>query len=137
MTTATRTDRPTVALLLSVDRTYRRRARANQLTRVAPKRFNPRHEAWLPVLHLAREGWQMTALFSNTGRAHRLGREHDWVVLYYRGDHGSGQATIVTEYAGPLRGRRVVRGREAECLEHYGVPAWAGPYEATDGNGVI
>jgi hypothetical protein len=27
----------------------------------------------------------------------------------------------VTEYAQPLRGRRVVRGRELECAEHYGI----------------
>ena len=137
MTTAVRADRPTVALLLSVDRIYRRRAKANQLRRIAPKRFNPTQEAWLPILHLRREGWQVTALFSNTGRAHRLGREHDWVVVYYRGGDGAGQATVVTEYTGPLRGKRVVRGREAECLEHYGVPAWATPHAATDGNGVI
>jgi hypothetical protein len=60
-----------------------------------------------------------TALFSNTFTAHRLGRTHDWVVMYYDGGREEHQCTVVTARQGPLAGRRVVRGREAECLEHY------------------
>jgi len=57
-------------------------------------------------------------MFSNTELAHRLGRTDDWVVVYYHEPHGpEGQATIVTEQRGPLRGLRVVRGRERECRE--------------------
>ncbi len=43
----------------------------------------------------------------------------DWVVLYY--DHGRGerQSTVITAKWGALERRRVVRGREAECAEHY------------------
>lgn len=45
---------------------------------------------------------------------------HDWVVLYsYDDHHREKQHTVVTETRGPLAGRRVVRGREAECREHY------------------
>jgi len=41
----------------------------------------------------------------------------DWVVIYFHRDNRSeGQRTVVTETRGPLAGRRVVRGREAECL---------------------
>jgi DNA polymerase (family X) len=41
-------------------------------------------------------------------------------VLYFHADHGGeGQRTVVTETRGTLAGRRVVRGREAECLEFY------------------
>lgn len=60
-----------------------------------------------------------TALFSNTAQAHRLGRTHDWVVIYWDGDDGrDGQCTVVTDRGrGPLQGLRVVRGREPECLE--------------------
>jgi len=107
---------PSVDILLDVDDEYRRRAAAGKLPKIAPKRFNPEGDAWLPILHATRNGWHFTALFSNTARAHELGTTHDWVVLYYYDDnHEEGQNTIVTETHGRLRGRRVVRGREAEC----------------------
>ena len=48
--------RPSVALLLDIDREYRRRARLGELRRIAPRRFNPEHEAWLPIMELEREG---------------------------------------------------------------------------------
>lgn len=74
----------------------------------------------MPVLHTERGARHYTALFSNTARAHALGRTRDWVVLYADGEDGERQWTVVTDPSGALRGRRVVRGREAECLEHYG-----------------
>jgi len=110
---------PPVAELLDVDREYRRKAAAGSLRRIAPRRLNPTGEAWLPVLHTQRGERHYTALYSNTPRAHRLRRTHDWVVLYYDGDHGEHQCTVVTEYRGKLKGRRTVRGREADCLEYY------------------
>lgn len=111
---------PPVSVLLAVDAEYRGKAAAGRLARIAPRRFNPTAEAWLPVLHAEREDWHFTALYSNTARAHELGRTRDWVVLYFRGDHfPEGQRTVVTETRGPLAGRRIVRGREAECHEHY------------------
>lgn len=112
--------RPSVELLLEIDRRYREADAAGELPRIAPRRFNPAHEAWLPILHLDREGWAFTALYSNTELAHRLERTHDWVVVYYHVPHGADeQATIVTERGGRLRGHRVVRGREAECERYY------------------
>jgi hypothetical protein len=106
---------PAVATLLEVDREYRSKAAAGQLQRIAPRRFNPEHEAWLPVLHSRRDGRHFTALYSNTERAHDVHRTHDWVVIF----HDDGQCTVVTEYRGALKGMRVVRGREPECLKHY------------------
>ncbi|MCP5091098.1 MAG: DNA-binding protein [Gammaproteobacteria bacterium] len=107
---------PSVDILLDVDREYRRRSKAEKLPKIAPKRFNPDGLAWLPILHTDREKWHFTALFSNTARAHELGRTDDWVVVYYYdADHHEGQNTIVTETQGPMKGARVVRGREAEC----------------------
>jgi hypothetical protein len=111
--------RPEIATLLDLDAEYRERAEAGSLRRIAPRRFNPAHEAWLPVLHVERKGWDMTALFSNTARAHELGRTHDWVVIYYGRDGDEGQCTVVTETHGPQEGRRVVRGREPECAAFY------------------
>ncbi|MGE5182158.1 MAG: helix-hairpin-helix domain-containing protein [Acidobacteriota bacterium] len=112
--------RPPVELLLAIDREYRAKAEAGELRTIAPHRFNPEHEAWLPVMHAERDGWAVTALYSNTARAHELGRTGDWVIVYYhRHDEPEGQATIVTEYRGSLRGERVVRGREHECGGYY------------------
>ena len=77
-------------------------------------------DAWLPVLHTVRGNWHFTALFSNTAKAHELGRTHDWVVLYFHDDdRAESQRTVVTETHGTLVGRRVVRGREDECRAHY------------------
>jgi hypothetical protein len=107
---------PSVEILLDVDREYRNKVATDSLPKIAPKRFNPEGAAWLPILHTDRQGWHFTALFSNTARAHELHRTNDWVVLYfYGGDHREGQNTVVTETYGSLKGRRVVRGREAEC----------------------
>jgi hypothetical protein len=111
---------PSVDLLLDVDREYRLAADAGRLPLIAPRRFNPDKKAWLPVLHSERNGWHFTVLYSNTARAHELGKTHDWVVLYFYDDHHrEEQHTVVTETRGPLAGRRVVRGREAECRGFY------------------
>jgi putative hydrolase len=110
-----------VPTLLDVDSEYLAKVAADRLPKIAPRRFNPAGEAWLPVLHAQREAWHFTALFSNTARAHQLGRSRDWVVIYFHSDHEpEGQCTVVTESQGDLAGRRVVRGREAECRAHYG-----------------
>lgn len=110
-----RVEEPPVADLLDVDREYRSKARAGRLRKIAPRRFNPGGEAWLPILHTQRGDWHFTVLFSNTARAHELGKTDDWVVIYFHTDHGpEAQRTVVTETAGGLRGQRVVRGREAE-----------------------
>lgn len=107
---------PAARLLLKIDAEYREKAAADQLPKITPRRFNPEGKAWLPILHAEREGWHFTALFSNTARAHDLGRTHDWVVIYfYDDDHREDQCTVVTETHGSMQGKRVVRGREAEC----------------------
>lgn len=111
---------PGVEELLDVDREYRDKSDRGELTTITPRRFNPDRRPWLPVLHTKRGHWHFTALFSNTARAHELGRTGDWVVIYFYDDHhDEGQHTVVTETRGPLKGRRVVRGREAECREFY------------------
>jgi hypothetical protein len=112
-------DGPPVAELLDIDAEYRRKADSGKLVRIAPRRFNPTGQAWLPVLHSKRDERRYTALYSNTARAHELGMIRDWVVIYRDNDGGHGQWTIVTSRFGPLAGRRVVRGREAECAAYY------------------
>jgi hypothetical protein len=106
---------PGVEELLDVDREYRERATRGELPRIAPRRFNPEHEAWLPILHTTRGDRHYTALYSNTARAHQLGRTHDWVVLYCDGGGGERRYTVVTSPHGPFAGHRLVRGRESEC----------------------
>ncbi len=110
---------PPVEELLDVDREYRTAAAAGKLRLIAPRRFNPNREPWLPVLHTHRGDRQYTALFSNTARAHELHRTHDWVVLYTDGRWGERQYTPVTALRGYRKGKLVVRGREAECLTYY------------------
>ena len=121
-------DTSSVSELLDVDREYREKAAAGELQRIAPRRFNPSREAWLPVLHTRRGARRYTALFSNTARAHQTANTHDWVVLY--GDNGAGEHrhTVITATFGPLRGQRVVAGREDECRGVYKqVPAHSKP----------
>lgn len=107
-----------VAELLEIDAEYRRKSERGSLRRIAPRRFNPEGEAWLPILHTQRDGRRYTALFSNTARAHELDKTDDWVVIYLE-NGGQAQWTVVTESSGPLEGRRVVRGRESECKTYY------------------
>lgn len=113
-------DQADVGEILDVDAEYLEGVRQGTLRRVAPRRFNPGREAWLPVLHTRRDERHYTALFSNTARAHEMGRTDDWVVIYFDADSGERQCTVVTELSGPLAGKRVVRGRERECEIWYG-----------------
>lgn len=107
------------AELLDVDREYRQGVAAGTLPKIAPRRFNPKGEAWLPVLHTERGERHYAAMFSNTARAHDLGKTADWVVIYCEGGLGECQSTVVTAWQGPLSGRRVIRGRERECADYY------------------
>lgn len=113
--------RPDIASLLDVDLEYRNKARAGKLRKIAPRRFNPNNEAWLPILHTSRNAWDFSVLFSNTARAHELGKTHDWVVIFYEQDSQEGQATVITATHGKLQGKRIVRGRETECERFYQV----------------
>lgn len=113
--TAGSLERPSVETLLAVDAEYRAGAARGTLQKIAPRRFNPERTAWLPIHHCTRDGWQFTALFSNTHRAHELGRTNDWVVIYYHRDRREDQCTVITATSGPFAGQRIVRGREDEC----------------------
>jgi DNA polymerase (family X) len=108
-----------ISVILDVDAEYRRKAEARLLKTITPRRFNPEKKSFLPILHTEREGLHFTALFSNTARAHDLGKIRDWVVIYYDQDGHENQCTVVTEHHGPMQGRRVVRGREQECMAYY------------------
>ncbi|HVY54792.1 MAG TPA: DNA-binding protein, partial [Thermodesulfobacteriota bacterium] len=87
--------------------------------KIAPKRFNPSGEKWLPIYHKEKDGWSFTLLFSNSPLAHKLGRMKDWVIVYYERNGEEDQCTVVTEWHGRLSGRRVIRGRERECVDYY------------------
>jgi hypothetical protein len=106
---------PSIEELLDVDREYREKAARGELPLIAPQRFNPSGDRWLPVLHTKRGSRRYTALYSNTERAHRLGRSRDWVVLYAQEATGEHQYTVITSTHGALRGHRVVAGRERQC----------------------
>lgn len=111
---------PSVAELFEVDREYRESAQAGKLRTIAPRRFNPKKEAWLPILHTQRGPRHYSAMFSNTALAHQMKKTGDWVILYYYDDdHGEHQCTVVTGRNAPFAGKRVARGREAECSAYY------------------
>ena len=112
-------EEPAVSEILDVGREYRMRAGKDELPKIAPRRFNPKHDAWLPILHTTLGDRHYTALFSNTAHAHQANKTHDWVVIYYDGGRGERQCTVITAARGPLEGRRIVRGREGECSAHY------------------
>ena len=126
---------PSVDELLDVDREYRERASRNELPTIAPRRFNPTNERWLPILHTSRGDRHYTVLFSNTATAHRLGRTRDWVVIYFDGHDGQQQCTVITAPKGPLAKRRVVRGRESECIAHYQLNSVAAPRTPSNRSG--
>ena len=106
---------PPVEMLLKVDLMYRSKVATGSLQKIAPKRFNPSNRQWLPIMHARHDDWHFTALFSNTGLAHELGKTNDWVVIFYHQDDlPEGRCTVVTETHGPQKGNRVVRGRESE-----------------------
>lgn len=109
---------PSIADILAVDQSYRENV--DTLPQIKPRRFNLTGEARLPILHAERDGWQFTALYSNSPAAHRFGRNRDWVVIYFeRADQPEGQVTVVTEHGGPQDGQRVIRGQEKACAAYY------------------
>lgn len=110
---------PSVAQILDVDEEYRTKAADDALPKITPRRFNPKHEQWLPILHTNRGRRHYTALFSNTPRAHQLNKTSDWVVICYDRGDGERQCTVITATYGPLAGKRIVRGREPECMDYY------------------
>ncbi len=110
-----------VPLILEIDAEYREKAASRKLKLIAPKLLNPGKKAWLPILATSKKGWKFTVMFSNTATAHKLGKTDDWVVVYYESGKGENQCTVVTEQRGPMKGRRVIRGREAECKTFYGL----------------
>lgn len=113
-------EEPSVEELLSVDQEYRDKAAKGRLHQITPRRFNPLGEAWLPILQTRRGRRRYTVLFSNTALAHKLGKTHDWVVLYYNlPGVREKQVTVVTGHRGALKGHRIVRGREQECLQYH------------------
>lgn len=104
--------------LLDVDREYRERAAIHDLPFITPRRAVAGIDA-IPVLHTMRGDRHYTAMHSHTATATRLGPGNDWVVIYYDDPDGEHQYTVVTAQRGPLAGRRIVKGREAQCVLHY------------------
>ena len=108
-----------VSEILDVDAEYRRLASAGKLHKIAPKKLNPDHSRWLPVLHTQRGHRHYTALYSNSQRAHDFHTLRDWVVIIRDDPNAEDRWTVITSQFGRLKGYRIVRGREPECEELY------------------
>jgi hypothetical protein len=67
---------PPVEEILSVDREYREKAATERPVKIAPRRFNLSHTAWLPILHTERGSRQYTAYARNGQRGSRK-QHHD------------------------------------------------------------
>lgn len=119
--TASKLAEPAVAELLWLDEQYRALAAEGRLPRARPRQFNPTAVAWLPVWRTERSDRRYSVHFANSARSHQLGAVYDWVVIVCETKAWQGQWTVVTQARGPLAGRRVVRGRERECIAHYRV----------------
>jgi predicted flap endonuclease-1-like 5' DNA nuclease len=124
-------ERVPVEELLSVDSEYRRKAKADRLLRIAPRRFNPTRKAWLPILHTHRGDHEYTVLYSNSARAHEFDALCDWVVICRSPQSGGGQWTAMTSRFGDLQGSRIIGGREKECADHYARVAFESPHSNT------
>jgi DNA polymerase (family X) len=92
--------KPSASELLDVDREYRGKVASGTLTQIAPRRFNPEGEAWLPIMHTARNGRHYTVLFSNTARAHEQAKTRDWVVLFCDNGDTEDRFTVITSEFG-------------------------------------
>lgn len=97
--------------MLDVDAEYRKKASAGKLKKIAPRLLNPERKAWLPIMVKESAGYKFTVMIPNTATAHKLGKTEDWVVVYFEKGKGENQCTIVTEGRGPLKGKRVIRGK--------------------------
>lgn len=105
------TPQPKYAMLLSVDLKYRKMAENGELDTVSPSRHNPQNESWLPIMHETIDDWHFTALYSNTARAHRLGKTRDWVVIHFqKNGFEHGQCTVITQSSNGYEDLRVVKG---------------------------
>ena len=102
MIAAARMPVPTVDELLDVDREFRRAALAGET-----------------VCHTTRGERRYSALFSQSALAYRQGRQRDWVMIDLEVPGPNLRWTVVTEWRGPMKGKRVVRGREVECALLY------------------
>jgi DNA polymerase (family X) len=89
------------------------------LPKIAPRRLNPKHEAWLPILHTTSGDRHYTAHFSNTAHAHQSNKPHDWVVIYYDGGRGERQYAVITAERVLIEGRRIVRWLKGEFSASY------------------
>ena len=90
---------PGVEELLDVDREFR--------------------ESGQGLLHTIRGDRRYTALFSPSALAFRMGRACDWVTIDLEVPGPNLRWTVVSEWRGPMKGKRVVRGREMDCFQFY------------------
>jgi DNA polymerase (family X) len=97
---ATAIEEPSIAELLQLDAAYRRLVQQQQLPR-----------PWQGQ----REGYRYRIDFCRQPQA----RKRDWVTIQFQSQQRAGQRIVLTATQGDLAGRRIVRGRESECRDHY------------------
>lgn len=106
---------PPARRLLALDRLYWRKAARGELPRVAPDRFNPLAEAWLPLMHIESRGWWFSVMNANAGRADGLATAGSDVRIYFAGQGACERVRLIESVRSGSSIRRRVRGREAEA----------------------
>lgn len=109
---------PPIMDILNVDCAYR--AALDHLPTDSHQKLETAGSLNLSILHTEHNKWRFTAICSNTPAARNYKQTRDWVAVYFEQDEqAEGQCTVVTEHRGPLKGKRVIRGREPACGSYY------------------
>jgi len=108
------TDTPPVEEIIDVDRQYRREAERG-VFRHPPRRFNPEHQPWLPLLHTKRATSTTPAVFEHA-LAHRLRADPRLGGHLLERVGAEHQATVVTERRGPSATPVIPRPRSGNAF---------------------
>lgn len=79
-------------------------------------------ESQRQTLHVVRGDRRYSVLYSPSALAWRMGKGRDWVIIDLESPGPNPHWTVVTEWRGVLRGKRVVRGREVESYAFHHSP---------------
>lgn len=106
---------PTVKLYLNLDLDYRTKVSQGA---IPVETYDDGRI--MPVMRTQYARWdEITVSFSNSEAAKKSRNTEDWVVIKLKSKNKSRTVTVVTDFALPLRGKRVVRGMEMACTKYY------------------
>jgi len=110
--------------LLTFDRMYRSKVKDDLLPKDhpeinAPGNQNSEKYNRQPIWKFCEDGKNFTIQFSDSHRARLLNKTSDWVLLHLDTPSESYRWTVITSQFGSLKGKRIVLGREGDCVKFY------------------